>query len=336
MIIRAKSIAAFQQAIIDERIERNLHARSRTDNQMSYKLGQSVDFYKKSERKQLEGWRGPAVILQLLGEGSATIRWQTQVYDIPVNLIRPHIFRTPITAQAQPEPAKPDPNAPKALGDKSQEDPTKDKDSAEQIAMWEEYYFSEAHDNPTDDNFAALVSCASSMPPCSQVIHGIVNKNGVLYPTEPAIRDSCVLYHLGRHAASNLGISNFIGFILACGRRQINGQGRVKCFHVYWWTGDAVETTLHHATVEGGKSIDFVNGFGIAKHEVIHLKCILFLEGFPTHGPPLHELLKLPEPEEPKPQTGRVRFPLSNEDSTPSPNKQDHESEIASTKIWKR
>jgi hypothetical protein len=97
-IVRSKAIAAFQQALIDERIERLSTARNRTNNQMSYVPGAWVDFYRRTVSKQLEGWRGPAVVLALNGEGYITIRWQSHTLDVPVTQVRPHLLRTPNAA----------------------------------------------------------------------------------------------------------------------------------------------------------------------------------------------------------------------------------------------
>ena len=151
---------------------------------MSYKPGQSVDFWKRSERKQLEGWRGPATILQLLGEGFASVRWQSQIIDVPINQIRPHIFRTPIPAlPAHPAPPQPADASPAAIQEDIQS-------SAPGVSSWEEYYHLEAVDNPIDTAFEALVSVASSLPVTNQVIHGVINRKGVIGPTEAAARDN--------------------------------------------------------------------------------------------------------------------------------------------------
>ena len=300
LLVRTKAIAAFQQALVDERIERNLASRNRTDNQMSYKPGQSVDFWKRSERKQLEGWRGPATILQLLGEGFASVRWQSQIIDVPINQIRPHIFRTPI-------PALPAPPAPPQLTDAP---PAAIQESIHFMnSSWEEYYHLEAVDNPIDTAFEALVSVASSLPVTNQVIHGVINRKGVIGPTEAAARDNCVLFNLGKQTAGLRGIPNYLGTIIVAGRRQVSTPPGVKCFHIFWWTGDTT-STLNQASVEGGKTIDFVLGLHVPQADVFHLRAVVLMEGPPVLGPPMHELLKLPEPEEPLTNPARVRIPI--------------------------
>ena len=63
-LVRSKAIASFHAAVIEERVERTLAGRSRNNAiQQKYTPGMHVDFFRKSEKKQLEGWRGPATIL---------------------------------------------------------------------------------------------------------------------------------------------------------------------------------------------------------------------------------------------------------------------------------
>ena len=155
-IIRAKAIACFHEALIDERIQRNLSGRSRTAVAQNYIPGMSVDFYRKSERKQLEGWRGPATILALTVEGYVTLRWQSHNLDIPVNHIRPHLDVFPRPALPAPAlaavvpalpavPAAPNPPADLPVLLSAEELP-----GGAALVLWEEYWFSEGLDQIPD------------------------------------------------------------------------------------------------------------------------------------------------------------------------------------------
>jgi hypothetical protein len=189
-LIRTKAIACFHQALIEERIQRNLKGRTRNAHQLTYKPGMHVDFWKKTEKKQLQGWRGPAIVLGLVGEGYITLRWQSHVYDIPVNHVRPHINRIPIAISSNPV------NASVPVPAKKQEfiedKPTDEvKDKAEQkeqssdaffmIEAYERYWNIAATDHyQVDDAMQTLISVTSYMPLNSCIVHGISIKNEVV------------------------------------------------------------------------------------------------------------------------------------------------------------
>jgi hypothetical protein len=78
-----------------------MKTRPRTDHVQSYSIGQLVDIFVKNNKKDLEGWRGPGVVLGFIGEGRVTVRWQSVVKDLPVNLIRPHM--TVLNSSALPK-----------------------------------------------------------------------------------------------------------------------------------------------------------------------------------------------------------------------------------------
>ena len=301
-LVRSKAIASFHAAVIEERVERTLAGRSRNNAiQQKYTPGMHVDFFRKSEKKQLEGWRGPATILSLLGEGYVTLRWQSHSLDIPVNHIRPHIHVAPIVAAPTPPtvasvPAV-EPAAPAIVDDASRA----------ALAVWENYWFTEASNAVMDDAFVSLVSCAALMPINTSIVHGLFTRNGVVLPSAAAERDSGILFGLGKDAAHARGIPNYIGVVLMSGKRFAM-QADVKAYHCSWWTGDASTAILHEATVT--HQVDFVN-LGVTLAELSKLRAIVFLEGEPSNGPPLHELLRFTEPEPPLSE-GRVRVPESD------------------------
>jgi hypothetical protein len=90
-VCRIRAAQAIQEAILQNRLSRALSDRPRTEDSANFKVGQAVDVYRKPPRKDLHGWRGPAVIISLDGEGSATVRWQGTLSDVPIHLLRPHV-----------------------------------------------------------------------------------------------------------------------------------------------------------------------------------------------------------------------------------------------------
>ena len=196
--------------MIEERIDKTLSARPRTTLEQKFVIGQHVDFYRRSERKQLEGWRGPAIVLQLLTDGYLTLRWQSQTHDVPVNLVRPHASRVAITARSQPAE-----NASASIEDKRAEEVLPDQ--ALVCKLWEEYWLLEAFDTQLDEAFNTLVSVTCSLPPTTHHVHGISNRNGVIKLSDAAVRDSAVLFNLGKATAAARAIPNYLGLIIASG-----------------------------------------------------------------------------------------------------------------------
>ena len=136
---------------MEERIQRNLKGRNRTAIQFAYKPGMYVDFWRKTEKKQLQGWRGPATVLALLGEGYLTLRWQSHVLDIPVNHCRPHVHRVPlaIPATAKPNASIEEAAAPEAAA--ALEEPSAASEAialpnAAFVESWERYWMTAATD----------------------------------------------------------------------------------------------------------------------------------------------------------------------------------------------
>ena len=210
---------------------------------------------------------------------------------MPVNLVRPHASRVAITARSQPVE-----NASASIEDKRAEEVLPDQ--ALVCKLWEEYWLLEAFDTQLDEAFNTLVSVTCSLPPTTHHVHGISNRNGVIKLSDAAVRDSAILFNLGKATAAARAIPNYLGLIIASGCRFISSQPTVLRNHVFWWIGDPTTATLHQATVDGGKQIDFIHGLEVKLKDMSKLHAIVLLEGSPTHGPPLHELLKLPEPEE--------------------------------------
>ena len=94
-IVRAKAIAIFHQSLLISGLARVNHARPRTTEQQLFVPGQWVDVWRKPKNKNHAAWRGPCVVVALLGSGFITVRWQSVYYDVPIHHARPHFFQTP-------------------------------------------------------------------------------------------------------------------------------------------------------------------------------------------------------------------------------------------------
>ena len=97
-IIRAKAIAVFHQSLLLSGLARVNHSRPRTTDQQLFTPGQWVDIWRKPRNKSHAAWRGPCVVVALLGSGFITVRWQSVYYDIPIHHARPHYLQTPAAA----------------------------------------------------------------------------------------------------------------------------------------------------------------------------------------------------------------------------------------------
>ena len=90
-LVRLRAVQVLQESILQARLTRALTSRPRTSDVSSYTIGQQVDVYRRPTRKDLHGWRGPAVLVSLSGEGGAVVRWQGVFLDVPIHNVRPHL-----------------------------------------------------------------------------------------------------------------------------------------------------------------------------------------------------------------------------------------------------
>eukprot|EP00969_Alexandrium_andersonii_P235901 10415162-Alexandrium_andersonii.AAC.1 len=65
--------------------------RTRAETERTYKFGDVVDVWRAPARKDLEGWRGPAVVADPSGSGVATVKWQGVHLDVPARNICTHL-----------------------------------------------------------------------------------------------------------------------------------------------------------------------------------------------------------------------------------------------------
>ena len=314
--VRAKAVQVFHEALLQQRLERALDARARTDYQGSYRIGQWVDIYRKPKQKSLTGWRGPAVVLAHLSEGFLTVRWQSMCLDVPVNHIRPHMVFSPHASLANSGPAPQSTEQAKDISAATVEDQKSEEAAAHYIhdmCEWESYYQIEASDNSSDLHPSAqtLVSVAASMPVGTQLLHALEYRQGHVVSSEHARRDGHQIFDLGRHWASDRQIPNYVGVILSAGKRYTTQQKNVSAFHAMWWFDDVKKAAMQHSVFEGDQSIDWIQE-GIEHSQLCHLRVIVLLEGSAVSGPPLLQLLNASSPLEPaipfeQVATGRVR-----------------------------
>ena len=89
-LCRIRATQILQEQILQDRLQRTNRARPRTENIMLYNIGTEVDVYKRTTRKDLSGWRGPATVVSVTGEGLITVRWQGQYMEVAPHMCRPH------------------------------------------------------------------------------------------------------------------------------------------------------------------------------------------------------------------------------------------------------
>jgi hypothetical protein len=354
--IRLRSCAAFQRALIQYRVQRASTARPRKELQSSYSVGDTVDIYRRPKQKDLTGWRGPATVLALLGEGLITVRWQSTVYDVPVHHIRPHINIS--STKALPPTVQP-PTAVASIPDnpmvkmmkqwdkeefelqqleQALDKPTSETEPSDIIGFclpehhaWELFYDEEVADQlkPFQVYFDTLASIASSMPQGTVQNHSVEVRKGSLHTSRDAVRDMRAIFSVGRNLAKALGIHNYSGIILGHGRRQLPvlpGMYSHTC--IYWIHDPAVATQF---TVQGSAQVDFIRQ-GVRLEELNNLKCICILEAQPEQDGILKKLLnQVPEEVQPDDDVGRVRFELSPERILPHPEQEMTETVIASS-----
>ena len=90
--VRLASKTSTLQAIAEYRLAAAHNTKSQQLDLSQYESGQMIDIYRSPHKKDLPGWRGPAVLLDIDDEDCvATVRWQGQPYCIPLRHVRPHI-----------------------------------------------------------------------------------------------------------------------------------------------------------------------------------------------------------------------------------------------------
>ena len=75
-LVRAKAIAAFHSALLQNGLSRAMKARPRKEAQQLYKVGSWVDCWRRPSSKAQSGWRGPAVVIAPPAPSTRTGLWR--------------------------------------------------------------------------------------------------------------------------------------------------------------------------------------------------------------------------------------------------------------------
>ena len=89
--VRLLAKVAALRSIVERRLVQAEKSRPHKFQASELQVGSLVDLYRVPKNKDTSGWRGPAVILDLdIPAGTATIKYQSRVYLVPLRHLRPH------------------------------------------------------------------------------------------------------------------------------------------------------------------------------------------------------------------------------------------------------
>jgi hypothetical protein len=333
--VRHKAIGAFHQALLRFRLEKGVKARPRSDQAENYQVGQLVDVFIKSKRKDQESWRGPATILGFLGEGRCTVQWQSTVRDVPYNLIRPYISllqpSVPLSALPDKSTVRPEDPAPSAADapqpltvkrrvtvvppNQPLHVPTEGGSSSstsnvhlailEGRNSYECFFNTSSADQLRGPYLDTLVSLASTLQIGQQQLHAYDLRSPTNTWSRDAIRDDYVIFNVARKFASLNDIPHYAGVILQSGRRHVGPWEGGRTFHGIAWTDSQFARLV---TVPASGQIDWVNQ-GVCSMENLHLLRTIVVVEARKEPPTLDKLLQTSQGNEDKtePAEGRVR-----------------------------
>jgi hypothetical protein len=276
--VRMHSVQAFQKALLHYRITKANSSRSRKSNQSNYKIGDIVDVFRRPKHRDLQGWRGPCTVIQLLGEGLICVRWQSMTLDVPVHMLRPHISVS--LTKALPPVSNP---LQEYVKDRDDEEAAADAveiaelDKAlaassnpatvstatfflDEHRVWEAFYGEEIADQLKGDHTCldTLVSLTSAMPSGSSQVHTVLVLKDKLKVSREAERDSKCIWNVARQLARNFNIDDFVGVALLNGRRHLATLPGIEEYHVLCWINP---DDIRQFTVPQEGSIDFITRF---------------------------------------------------------------------------
>ena len=348
--IRHKSIGAFHQALLRFRLEKGVKSRPRSDQAANYQIGQLVDIFIKSTRKDQESWRGPATILGFLGEGRCTVRWQSIVRDVPYNLIRPFISvlnvsvplatikdkgptrsEEPATAaDAPPEPVfrrsktVPPPVTSTAEG-QTEGGSSSSKGTFLALAIgrneYETYFNTSSADQLRGPYLDTLMSLTSALQVGQQILHAFEINSPSHTWSRDAVRDGYVIFNVAKKFATANNIPHFAGAILQSGRRYVSPWDGGRFFHCVAWTDSLFSRIV---TMPCNQQIDWISQ-GICNLEDLHLlRAIIVIEAR-KEVPTLSTLLQASQEtqETTEPAQGRVREQWYDEELLQPPSDKD-------------
>ena len=89
IVLRHNARIAVTRATLEQRVARAAHTRPQPTHVTH--AGQLVDLFKRAATKDLPGWRGPGVVLEVTPDrGTATVRWQGRPWLMSLRHLRPH------------------------------------------------------------------------------------------------------------------------------------------------------------------------------------------------------------------------------------------------------
>ena len=90
---RLLSKQCIHQSLVDDRCARAIHMRQHKHQPELLVPGMQIDIWRKPNRKDEDGWRGPAELVSVQRRAnSAIVQHQGQPLIIPLPMIRKHIF----------------------------------------------------------------------------------------------------------------------------------------------------------------------------------------------------------------------------------------------------
>ena len=350
--VRHKSIGAFHQALLRFRLEKGVRSRPRSDQAANYQVGQLVDIFIKSTRKDQESWRGPATILGFLGEGRCTVRWQSIVRDVPYNLIRPYISvinaSMPLTAikdaeLTSPEEPAPAADAPQELvarrpmkvpppvtstpPGRTEGGSSSSKGTYPAFTVgrneYETYFNTSSADQLRGPYLDTLMSLTSAMQIGQQILHAFEINSSAHTWSRDAIRDGYVIFNVAKKFAAANSIPHFAGAIMQAGRRYVAPWDGGRFFHCIAWTDSQFARVI---TAPCNQQIDWISQ-GICTLDELHLlRAVIIIEAR-KEVPTLSTLLQASQeaPETTEPAEGRVREPWYDDELIQPPSDKDEE-----------
>ena len=316
-LIRARAIAVFQQSLIVTGLARVRTARPRTSEQHTFAVGSWIDIWRKPKNKSVASWRGPCVVVALLGDGFLTVRWQSTYLDVPIHHCRPHFHTTPAaTVENSGAPVIKDNVNPSNTTDQIA---VTDQSEALMFVSSSELFYNEEDDDMCflmqTPEFYTLQSMASSLTLSTQIIHAIVQVKNSPKPSFSAKSDDLSTYRLGAAVAKSWGVENYLGVLLGSGRRWLGTAYNFKCLHLAWWIEP---DNVNYVTLPEKQNVDLTT-LGINSSAIHKVKYIVILEG-KSDSLTLADLVKNSEAlglqEESPLQEGRVRVtPEENNES---------------------
>ena len=282
--VRMRAIASFQGSLLQHRLHRATVARPRSAQDEALRPNMLIDFYRHGN-KELTGWRGPATLLALLGNGLCSVRWQSTTLDIPTNHIRQHLTLIQYDTINDPIDNVVDERAAAAAPAAAALPPVVEAF----VTELDDETGEREHELSRFESAQPLFSLAQLMPSNSIQVHMIEDLNGKIISSAAALRDLHATFNFGRKVADFIGAVRYQGVVLAAGRRFLGPFPACKLINIVMWTTACEAYTLHQRS--GRAAVDMFS-MGLNAQSLHNCRLFAICEGEPTSGIPLLELLK--------------------------------------------